>query len=76
MEIFIDSSTSGLKGVLLHNGNRKPTLPIAQRVHVKETYENIKFRLGKVNYTDYTWNICADLKVVGILLEMQCGYTK
>ena len=73
---FIDSSTSVLKGVLLHNGNRKPSVPIAHGVHVKETYENIKFLLGKVNYADHTWNICADLKVVGILLGMQCKYTK
>ena len=45
---FIDSSTSGLKGVLLHNGNRKPSVPIAHEVYVKETYENTRFLMGKV----------------------------
>ena len=63
---FLDLSTSGLQEVLLHNRNRKPFVPLAHEVHVKETYGNIKFLLGKVNYANHTWNICADLKVVGI----------
>ena len=29
-----------------------------------------------MNYYAYNWNICGDLKVIGLLLGMQMGYTK
>ena len=40
--IFIDSSTRSLKCVLLHNGNRYASLPIAHSTKLKEEYDNIK----------------------------------
>ena len=36
--LFKDSSKRSLKGVLLHNGNKYPSIPIAHSVHLNESY--------------------------------------
>mgnify|MGYP003623728426 FL=1 len=74
--LFIDSSKLSLKVVLLHNGNKLPSIPIGHAVHMKETYDNIKVLINCLNYDKYKWCICADLKVVAIILGLQQGYTK
>ena len=74
--LFIDSSQRSLKAVLLHNGNSKPSIPIAHSVHLKETYDNMKLLLDTLSYDRYQWNICGDLKVIGMLMGMQAGFTK
>lgn len=74
--LFIDSSKRSLKGVLLHNGNVHPSIPIAHSVQLKETYENIALLLQKVKYNEYKWLLCGDLKVIGMILGLQAGYTK
>ena len=74
--LFIDSSKSSLKGVLLHNTNVLPSIPIAHSVTMKETYESLQFLLEKVQYKRYEWSVCGDFKVIGILLGQQAGYTK
>jgi hypothetical protein len=35
---FIDSSKVSLKAVLLHNGNKHPSVPLAHVVHINEIY--------------------------------------
>lgn len=74
--LFIDSSKRSLKGVLLHNGNLYGSIPIAHSVHLKETYENLKTLLEYVQYAKHCWKVCGDLKVIGMLLGQQGGYTK
>lgn len=74
--LFIDSSKTSLKAVLLHNGNKFPSVPIAYTTNMKETYDNMKFLLEKVEYNKYRWTICCDLKVVALLTGLQLGYTK
>ena len=74
--LFIDSSKLSLKAVLLHNGNVKPSNPIAYGAHMKETYDNMKLLLSKIRYEQHSWNICGDLKVIALLLGLQQGYTK
>lgn len=74
--LFIDSSKISLKAVLLHNGNELPSVPLAHGVHVKETYENLKNLLQQIQYAEHSCKICADLKVVRMLLGMQASYTK
>jgi hypothetical protein len=74
--LFVDSSKHSLKAVLLHNGNKHPSIPIAYAVHMKETYENMKNILDKINYNKHCWNVCSDLKIIAILLGVQLGYTK
>ena len=73
--LFIDSSERSLKAVLLHNGNQLPSVPVGYGL-VKETYDSMKQLLKSINYQQYQWSICADLKVVALLLGMQTGYTK
>ena len=74
--LFIDSFVRSLKAVLLHNGNIKHSIPIAHSVHLNESYENIKIILEKIQYNDHQWSICGDLKIIGILMGLQQGFTK
>ncbi|GBL84472.1 hypothetical protein AVEN_117223-1 [Araneus ventricosus] len=66
--LFIDSSKLSLKMVLLHNGDELPCIPIAYAPHMKETYEHLQQLLHRIEYTQYEWSICADLKVVALLM--------
>ncbi|KAH1024076.1 hypothetical protein HUJ05_003635 [Dendroctonus ponderosae] len=54
--LFIDASKISLKAVLLHNENKHPSVPLAHTTNMKENYANLE-------------NICADLKVVTLLLD-------
>lgn len=74
--LFIDSSKRSLKCVLLHNGNKLGSLPIAHSTKVKEEYKAIALVLDKIKYAQHNWLICVDLKMVNILLGQQSGYTK
>ena len=74
--LFIDSSKSSLKAVLLHNTNKRPSVPIALSTNTKESYASIKKILELVQYDLHKWKICCDLKVVAILCGLQAGYTK
>lgn len=74
--LFIDSSKTSLKAVLLHNRNVFPSVPVAYTVKLKESYESMKLILQCINYSKFEWLICADLKVVALLQGMQLGFTK
>jgi hypothetical protein len=39
--LFIDSSKSSVKAVLLHNGNMLPSIPVGYAVNMKESYDNM-----------------------------------
>lgn len=45
------------------------------RLDVDENYVNIKNLLERINYYEYNFLICVDLKMVGILMGLQSGYT-
>jgi len=72
----IGSSKVSFKAVLLHNGNKHLSIPLANAVHMKETYASIQGLLGKKCYENHQWNVCADLKVVVLLTGLQGGYAK
>ena len=74
--LFIDSGKNSLKAVLLHNGNEKPSVPLAHAFGMTETYETMRQLLDSIKYNDFKWHICGDLKVVALLLGLQSGYTK
>jgi len=74
--LFIDSSKVSLTVVLLHNGNRFPSIPLAHATNMKETYESMKLLLGKIKYDEFKWKLCGGLKVVALLLRIQLRYTK
>ena len=46
--LFMDSSKVILKAVLLHNGNKSPSVPLAHAANTKESYENRKLILEKI----------------------------
>jgi len=71
-----DSSKISLKVVLQLNGNKIPSLPLAHAANLKESYENIKLLLERIQYEKYNWNICEDLKVIAVLLGLQLEYKK
>ena len=71
---YIDSSKRNLKAGLLYNGNLKPGL--AHFVYLKETFVNLQEVLEAIKYRAYVWNICGDLKVIGLLMGLQQGFTK
>jgi hypothetical protein len=48
--LFIDSSKVSLKAVLLHNGNKYPSVPLAHAISIKKSYENMKLPLEKIHY--------------------------
>lgn len=74
--LFIDGSIDSLKAVLIHNGNSKPSIPLAYGFKMKETYDTMSKILSLIKYHKYKWKICADLKVIAILTGLQGGYTK
>jgi hypothetical protein len=51
--LFIDSSKQSLKVVLLHYGNRFPSVPLALTANMKESYESMKQLLGKIKYVEF-----------------------
>ena len=52
--LFIDSSKASLKAVLLQNGNKFLSVPLAHAINMKETYENMKIILDKIMSVSYT----------------------
>ena len=74
--LFIDSSKRSLKCVLLHNGKKLGSIPIAHSTKMKEDYNTISLVLEKIKHHEHHWVICVDLKMVNFLLGQQSGYTK
>ena len=74
--IRVDSSKQTLKCVLLHNASNYAGVPNGQLVTVKESYSTVQMVLQKLCYNEHKWAICADLKIVNILLGQQAGYVK
>jgi hypothetical protein len=73
--LFIDSSSRSLKAVLLHDGNKCPSLPLAHSVHLKEDYNSIKSLLDDLKYDQYGWEVIGDFKMVAFLMGLQGGFT-
>ena len=52
--------------VLLHNGNRFPSVPLAHAANIKDSYESMKLLLGKIKYDEFKRKLRGDLKVVAL----------
>jgi hypothetical protein len=73
---FLSTLPKGLKAVLLHNSNVLASIPLVHSTKLFESYETLKLILQKIKYHEHEWPICGDLKVIGLLLGQQRGYTK
>jgi len=51
-------------------------MPIAHSIHLKETYQNLRIVLEKIKYHKHSWYLCGSMKILGVLLGQQGGYTK
>ena len=74
--LFIDASKQVLKAVLLHNGNKLPSIPVTYAPSTKETYTTMNNILVEVDYKKYQWEVCGDFKEITVLLGLQASYTK
>lgn len=74
--LFIDGNKRSIKVVLLHNGNTKPSIPIAYAVNIKESYDTMKEIIALIQYRRFNFKIVADYKVIAFLMGLQSGYTK
>ena len=74
--LFINVSKSSLKAVLLHNTNQFASIALACSTCMKESYENIKLLLSKIQYSTHVWKICVDFKVLNMLFGQQSGFIK
>jgi hypothetical protein len=72
--LFIDASCTSLKAVLLHNGNLLAPIPLAYARKMSETRESMRRVLDVIGYAIHRWKVCADFKVIGLLLGMKDGY--
>jgi len=46
--LFIDSLNVSLKAVLVHKGNKLPSVPLVHATNIKESNENMKLLLEKM----------------------------
>ena len=74
--LFNNSSVESLKAVLLHNGNKFPSISVGHSVYMKKEYKNVKALLDMINYTGDYWKPCGDFKMLAFLFGQQAGYTK
>ena len=58
--LFIVCSKASLKCVLLHNGNRFASIPIAHSTKLKEEYDSIKMVLQRICRDEHQWSICVE----------------
>ncbi|GBM35497.1 hypothetical protein AVEN_257195-1 [Araneus ventricosus] len=76
LRLFIDSSKTSLKAVMLHNGNSFASLPLGHSVHSAENYNDLSMILEKVNSQEHCCMGCEDFKMLIMLLAQHAGYTK
>ncbi|KAG8226674.1 hypothetical protein J437_LFUL005488 [Ladona fulva] len=55
--LFTDSSKQNFKCVLLHNGYKYGSIPIARSTKMKEKCDSIVLVLEKIKYHEYQWQI-------------------
>jgi len=58
------------------NGSKFPPVPLVHAANKKESHENMKLLLEKIQYEKYNCNMCGDLEVTALLVGLQLGYTK
>lgn len=69
--LFIDGSSKSLKAVLLNNGNKLSSIPLAYTTKLKETYESTSLILRLIRYENHLWEVIGDFKMVTFLMGLQ-----
>jgi len=69
--IFIDLSKRRQQVVLLHNGDKYTSLPVAHSVQPNEIYENMALLLESSKFAEDNWLVHGYMIVIGILLGQQ-----
>ncbi|GBL84353.1 hypothetical protein AVEN_223861-1 [Araneus ventricosus] len=59
--LFIDSSKTSLKAVLLPNGNSFTSLPLGHSVHLEENYNDSSMTLEEINYQEHRWMLVLNI---------------
>lgn len=70
--LFMDSSKSSFKAVLLDKKNLLPPVPIIYWRDGKETYDSCVKIFRLLNYKEHNWHICCDFKLLQILRGIVC----
>jgi hypothetical protein len=70
------TSKVSVKALLLHNGSKFPSVSLAHAAEMKESYENLKVLLEKIQYEKCNWNFDGDINVIAVLFGLQLDYTK
>lgn len=74
--LFLDGSSTSLKAVLLHNGNQRPSVPLAFSRHSPEKYETMRIILEHIGYDQFKWEIVVDFKMISILQGQMAAASK
>lgn len=64
--LFVFAPKMSVNTVLLHNGNKFLSIPVAHAVPIKESYENVCHTLEALKYENHHWHIY--LRVIGCYL--------
>ena len=49
--------------VLIHNGNKFLSVPLAYAANMKGSYERMMLLSGRIKYDEFNWKLCGDIKV-------------
>ena len=68
-------SKVSLRVVLLHNGNRFPSVPLAHAPTWRKVMKVWSYCWERLRskYDEFKWKLCGDLEVMALLLGMQCN---
>ena len=69
-------TSKSLKAVLLHNGSKLPSIPLAHSAHLKEDYSSMHLLIEALKYGQYGWEVIGDFKMIALLMGLQGGFIK
>ena len=73
--LFMDASAQSFKAILIEKASLY-VVPLGYTTVTRETYTLIREVLILISYSDFCWEVCADFKIIGILMGLQGGYVR
>lgn len=71
--LFLDGSVSGLKVALLKTNGVIPPIPLCLWNNCAESYATVQKVFNDLKYSEHQWKICADFKMLQILMGLRSG---